>query len=87
MTLPSYVLKDHDFINLGNHYYECSKCKVYCIYYENFKEINFGNATKALSKRFRDNGFYYYYQECTWEEVEKLSELSCEEMMIRDILL
>jgi hypothetical protein len=62
----------------------CSKCHVQCLFPKN-PPVWFINNHNPLSKLV-DQGFYYCFPNCDWDTSLAINNLSCQELIIRDII-
>ena len=82
MNLPPNAIKDHSFSLYKEHnssifFFKCSKCNVICVYPDYPDNLH----------TFRQQDFYYFFDGCSWNDVFIMNNLSCNEIIIRNIIL
>jgi len=93
IKIPQNAIKDHNFVKLSGDdpyglYAECSKCKIRLFVPVKFEYWNSIEFKDVVGLKIKKQGFYYYSQyDPTWDTVYKIYNLSCNELLIRDILL
>jgi hypothetical protein len=90
MNLPPLAVKDHNFslfkeegVGYIISVFKCSKCNYYCFVppcdYWDWMKLTYAS-------NYESQGFYYFLPYCSWELVDSLNNLSCQELIIKDII-
>jgi len=89
--LPESLAKDHDFkfkkaFHTKQHdAYKCSKCGLFLYIISN--KINYNNLVSSMFPYVLEQGYFYYLNNNWLKIFPTIQNISCQEMMIRDILL
>jgi len=89
MNLPPIAVKDHDFYpeDYGNtlflYSFKCSKCNVWLVFPR--AGNSYFRGLELPSKMVNQN-FFYLYKGSSWDDVALINNLSCNELIIKNII-
>jgi hypothetical protein len=95
MIIPKEVIKDHKFYGYDwhkNKVYRCEKCGILLLEITNRKfllEYWENTSTQLIIEKIVEIGCYYVdsgFIDMTWEDVWELQNLSCDELIIKNII-